>query len=534
MTSIRANAFVIFFAGLLVFTVGLNLQEIIGFESRFYLFALEMWGHGPSWFPTTYNQPYPDYTGAAIFLVYLVSKILGGVTKFTLVFPSAVMAALTLSITFLIGALHHRLWGIASVLFLLFTYAFVAQARTISLDQYVTAFTALSFYLLASADVLKKPHRIKWVFLLMILGFAFRGPMGLVIPAGVVCVYYLLEKDYKKFLIMGLISLVVLAGCVGLLLLVAKNSGGDLLMQNVMRSECFGRLCDVRTEPFTYYFKGALGSYAIAYPLAILVMLGLIVNFNYSSSTRFLQKILAWALIILIGLSIPADKKIRYILPMAPALALMCGYLFIVSRDRKYFYFLKNGFIWFCRIFPMIALGIVLYLHYHRPELVFPFQASVIAFIVLQILLILMLRREIFVFAVAVMAFLTTMIIVVEPINLNLNRARDFVMQVEQSRIEHHANLVFFHEFPDGLMIKYIINMPEKSETKFLQNNAELLRLKNPTFIVLTQENYQQLPKKIQKRFFLVFNNWLGRDQVVVLSNKKLTNKIAVRHRDAS
>ncbi len=63
MTSKRRallDAVIIFFTGLLLFTIGLPHQEIIGFESRFYLFALEMWRHGVSGFPTTYQNSYPD------------------------------------------------------------------------------------------------------------------------------------------------------------------------------------------------------------------------------------------------------------------------------------------------------------------------------------------------------------------------------------------------------------------------------------------------------------------------------------------
>ena len=42
------------------FTYGwLKPAEIIRFESRFYLFALEMWRHGISWFPTSYTIPIP-------------------------------------------------------------------------------------------------------------------------------------------------------------------------------------------------------------------------------------------------------------------------------------------------------------------------------------------------------------------------------------------------------------------------------------------------------------------------------------------
>ncbi len=48
---------------LVLFIVGNWHQAVIGFDSRFVLFAQEMLRHGPSFFPTTYGQPYADYLG---------------------------------------------------------------------------------------------------------------------------------------------------------------------------------------------------------------------------------------------------------------------------------------------------------------------------------------------------------------------------------------------------------------------------------------------------------------------------------------
>lgn len=203
MISTRTQALLIFFLGLILFTVELGPQEIMGFESRFYLFALEVWRHGPDWFPTTYHRPYPDYPGTATFLIYAFSKLIGKLNRFTAVFPSAAASALTLAITYLIGALHSRRLGLSAVLMLLFTLTFAEEARSISLDQFVTAVTVLCFYLVYSAQELKKPYRVAWIFPLFVLGFAFRGPLGLVIPTGVVCLFYLTAKKYPRFFCRG-------------------------------------------------------------------------------------------------------------------------------------------------------------------------------------------------------------------------------------------------------------------------------------------------------------------------------------------
>lgn len=519
MTSVRSQALFIFICGLVLFTIGLSSEEVIGFESRFYLFAQEMWRHGATWFPTTYQQPYPDYPGTATFIIYLCAKLCGGLSKFTAILPSAIAAAITLSVTYLIGSLHSRQWGIASVLFLLFTITFVAEARTISVDQYITAITTLCFYLVSSAQQFKKTQRIAWIFPLMVLGFAFRGPLGFVVPAGVVSIFYLIEKDFKHFFIFGLLSALLLGICCGGLLWLAHHVGGAGFMQSVLQTQFLGRMqSDVQTPPIYFYFIEPFGAYAAAYPIALLVLLGLLPNFRYSKTTKFLKKIVGWALIILIGLSIPGDKKMRYILPMAPALALICGYLFIVAKERKYFYFLKQLFVVFCFFFPLLCLIAVIHIHHHYPELLFSYHAVITVLVALMILTFLVQYRELFVFGAAVLAFMVMNVMVVEPINIGLNHTKDFVLQVEKLRQQNHAHLVFYHEDTDGLVIKYLINMPQEESLTFINTPAQLSKLKKPVLILVTEENYKLIPKKTAAKLHIVAHGYIGREPVVVIS----------------
>src|SRR5580765_6962882 len=85
---------------LLLFTLGLWAQPFIGFDSRFALFAQEMWRHGPSLFPTTYGAPYPDYPSTSTLLIWICSLPFGGVTRLSAVLPTAFAASLNLAITY--------------------------------------------------------------------------------------------------------------------------------------------------------------------------------------------------------------------------------------------------------------------------------------------------------------------------------------------------------------------------------------------------------------------------------------------------
>lgn len=520
MTSIRFQALLIFILGIILFTIGLGHEEIVGFESRFYLFALEMWRHGPSWFPTTYHMPYPDYPGTSTFLIYLVAKWMGELNKWVAVFPSACAAAITLAVTYLIGALHSRVWGICAVGFLLFTVVFVTEARSISLDQYITAVTVSCFYLMYSAKVLQKPERVKWIFLLWIVGFVFRGPLGLVIPTGVVCLFYLLEKEWKIFLKMAIVATLLLILCGSLMLGLAYQTGGNDFLQQVLQMQVLGRMHEMRTPSRSFYFIESMGAYAITYPLAVLVLPGVYFYFKKEKSSaeiRLILQCVGWVLIILLGMSIPADKKVRYILPIAPALALICGYLYVVG-ENKYFKALRRGLSVLCFFLPMIALGLLWFVHCDCPELRLFFTVSSGLLIMLQLAMIFCYRFPIVIFFAAVGVFLVTMISVVEPVKIYLNRARDFVLQAENFREQQHAALVFYREGRDGLVIKYLVNMPNEATPVFINEIGQLQEINRPAIIITTADNYAKIPQNITNSFVILFKKKLGREEMVVFS----------------
>lgn len=504
---------IIFLLGLFFFTIGLSSQEIIAFEARFYLFALEMWRHGASWFPTTYQHPYPDYPGTSTALIYLFSKLLGGLNKLTAVLPSAIASALTLSMTYLIGAKENPRYGWSAVFFLLMTLTFVAEARTISLDQYVTLITVCCFYFVCMK------HKTFLLFPLLILGFAFRGPIGIIIPAGVLCVCYLVDQEYKRFIIAGLIAAVSLVLCSFILLGLAYHVGDVSFVQDVLRMEVGSRLHDLKMPPFSFYFTESFGGYALTYPLAILIIMGCVKSLFTSRLTdvKLLRKCLVWVLIILIGMSIPADKKMRYVLPMAPALALICAYLFGGMQLNSYLRLMRAMVKDFCVIFPVIAVLALGYLYYTQRVTFLNYPAIISFFIVLQVLNILVRKQDILLLALAAMTFVMSNILMVETINLNANRTREFVLNVEQQRGPFHTPLVFFQEGTDGLPIKYLVNMPHEEVPLYLFQSDELSNLRKNTFVIVGKENMPHISHEIMKHFQIILIDKIGHDDVIVL-----------------
>lgn len=523
MKKLSFNSVIIFFGGLLLFLIGINGQEIIGFEARFYLFALEMYRHGVSLFPETYHQPYPDYPVSSTLLIYGLAKLLGHLSKLVAVMPSAIAASATLVVTYWIGLLHDKRWGLFAVFFLLLTNTFVMEARTISPDQYIVLVTTLSFYLIYSADRLHEVKRVWFVPLLFLVGFAFRGPIGLIVPAGVVCGYYFLDKNFKAFFLFGLLAFLSLLLASAILFGAAYEAGGVLFMQDVFRLQVSGRLQEADL-PWYFYFSESIGAYAIAYPLAFLVVVGLVREFfikNSSADIKFIQKLAGWALIIIIGLTIPAGKKIRYIMAFAPALALISAYLFVMPAVRaNYFNWLRRVVYYVCYFLPAMCQILLICAMYYAPPLLISsisFATVSCCYFLLQFLN--LNKDELVVIGVAAVTFVLTIVLIVEPINLALNRTQSFVDGVEAARVEQHAQLVFYHQAPDGMPIKYLVNAQSDEIPVFISTLDEMIKFKGKAFIVASEEDYVVIIKA-GKLFKILYKGSLGHEPVVVLKQE--------------
>lgn len=521
-------ALIIFFA-VFFFSYGLSTQEIIAFDARFYLFAQEMWRHGPTFFPTTYHLPYPDYPSLAVFFIYCFSLMAGELTKLSAVLPTIVMAVITLIATYCIGRLHDKRLGWGAVFFLLFTLLFVRSIRSISLDMAITSITTLVFYLFYSADHLQKKRRTLLFYPLIFLGFCFRGPLGLIIPAGVMCGYLMMTKQYKRLIHHGALSLLLLLTSVMVLLFLAYYTGGASFVKAVWQMEIAGRLNNPY-HPFYFYFVDSFGSGALAYPLALLVMGGIFYyrtkQYKLNQIEWLLSLLFVSSLIILLGLSIPDDKKARYILPMLPFCALIAAYL-VLPQKKFYFIYLKKIMTWFCFVFPNLALIALIVLKYYSLHIVdlaaIMFTPWLFIFTALSSLqfLVYFLAKEnntLYVLGVASFTFIIILIFIVEPIQLQLEAARHDVTIIEQSRINEDAQLVFYREGKDGLPIKYLINMPQYDAPLFLKTKNELTQLEANAYVVTSKEYQSDL--LADERYKKITEKKLGRVTVAVFKVK--------------
>ncbi|WP_332846899.1 ArnT family glycosyltransferase [Pseudomonas lactucae] len=484
---------------LLLFIAGSWHQAIIGFDARFVLFAQEMLRHGPGFFPTTYGQPYADYLATSTLMTWLLSVPLGEVTSLTAWLPTAVASATIVVLVYRLTAPYSQRWGLLSIAILLLSSTFISETRAVSLDQMLAAISLAVFYLGYAHDHFGKGKRLHWLCLLVLFGFAIRGPIGLVIPTGMLCSYYLINRQWRQLFSFGLLALALLAACVGLLLLMAKLSGGESFMQDVIRMQFLGRMDGSEgSSGVLYYFTSSVGNYALAYPLAVLVLVAMVVSGRRvpGPALQLVWYCAAAGLLVMVGLSIPQAKKARYVLPMLPMAAMIAAYPFQATHGRL-FAWLRGLMLAIWTLLPaLLVVGLLLARkRYPEPLSDLGWVFGVLG--VLQALTLLALflprARPMVPAFVAVLAVWGTYIAVVEPLEREVYDTRTFTLRVHEQVMQQHAPLVLHGLGKDAKAIKYMVNLDCDRVPLFTQQATDLKQLPGPAWLVMSQADYEGL-----------------------------------------
>lgn len=514
----------VFVTGVIIFAVGLP-DEFVGFQCRFGLFAKEMLWNGPTYFPTVYGQPYPDYPGTSTWLAYLGARIAGGVTPFVTTLPTILASAMVLAFTYSIGALRSRKWGLYAVFVMLFTYEFAADSRITALDQFTSLATVVCFWLVYSSFVLGKTRRLWLVPVMLAFGFAFRGPIGLAVPAAVTCSFYLWPLNIRRLITFAVVAVVTGGLCMAACLAAARAQGGQELVSRILASQAGERLTD-HAIPWYFYIVNGFTSYAMAYPLAIIVVVAAIWpnRHRIDPDHRLLCCLAVWAVVILGGMSIPAAKKARYLLPAIPAFSLMAAWVFACDEPDPFMRKVRDSLMGFFLWLPIglfLATLALLSLGYR-----FGLQAQMSLLIPAAALLLCaaaglfanfraIRHRQAIGMAVATTAFLLFLCGVAEPLAVAKGRSAVFASDVESIRKEKQGPLVFFRLGPDGEDIKYASNLDYPIHPSFISSVEAIGQLAPTAYIVASDKNYAALPKDLTDRCDVVARGNMGHKSCV-------------------
>lgn len=482
-----------------LFSAGVYQQAAIGFDSRFVLFAQEMLRHGPTVFPTTYGQPYADYSALSTLFIWVLSLPFGQVNSLSAWLPSAIAGAVIVTLMYRLLAPYSPRWALLSIALMLMTNTFVTEVRAVSQDLMLAALAFAVFYLGYAADHFSAPRRWLLIFALLLLGFAVRGPIGLVVPTGMLCSYWLLNRQWQRLFGFGLTAAVLLAASVGMLLWLAESRGGPLFMQDVVRMQFLGRMDGSEgVSGSLYYFTGSLGNYALAYPLALLVLAAVWLPHQRQAgpALRLLQYCTAAALIVMVGLSIPQAKKARYLLPMLPMAAIIAAYPFQVAGGRVFVWLrgLMQG-VWL--LTPCVLIGVLLYAHRRFSEQLTSITSMLIILAALQVIALATLfrprwRAQTLAFC-AVLALWSVYILVFEPVERRLYDTQTFSRAAFALVQNDPAPLVLHGMGKDAKAIKFMVNIDEDLQPVFTESIQELEQLQLPAWLMMDARDYRAL-----------------------------------------
>ena len=497
--ALRRQSLIAGLLAFLLFIAGVYGQAPIGFDSRFVLFAQEMLRHGPSVFPTTYGEPYADYSALSTLFIWLLSLPFGTVNSLTAWLPSALAGAVIVTLMYRLLAPSSVRWAVVSIALLMLTSTFITETRAVSQDLMLAAVAFSVFYLGYAHDHFAASRRWPLVFVLLLLGFGVRGPIGLVVPTGMLCSYYLLDRQWSRLLTFGVLASLLLAACVRLLLWLAEVSGGPAFRQDVIRMQFMGRMDGSEgVSGSLYYFTSSLGNYALAYPLALLALAAAWLSKprQRGPALRLVQYCAAAGLIVMLGLSIPQTKKARYLLPMLPMAAIIAAYPFQVVHGRV-FAWLRVAMQGLWLLIPALLIVLLWVAKRRFPESLTDLTPVMIVLGLLQLAALSRLwlprwRTEVLAFC-AVLAVWAAYALVFEPVERRLYDTRTF-SQAALARIhEHPAPLVLHGMGKDAKAIKFMVNVEQDLQPLFTETTQALEALKGPAWLMMDRSDYQAL-----------------------------------------
>ncbi len=517
----------ILIAGIICFSSFLP-NDYLGLDDRYAVFAQEMLRNGPTFFPTSYGKPYPDYPATTTLMTYFASLPGGRVTPFTATIPTAIASALILMLIFRIGAIHSLRWGLAGVGFLLLTKTFISLSRCVSPDQFVSMFTALGFYIIYSADMSGNNRRLFWIPFVFAGGFLVRGPIGLIIPAAVVCTYCLMDKKLKLFSTMALSAVLSMVLCSAGLLSAAKYQGGDAFMNDVIQMQVMGRLYE-KGHGILYYFSESFYKYAICYPAAIITI---IIFWNKiwkreESEYRLLAKLIIWAFIVLIGMSIVSAKKERYILAAMPALALISGWLINGEKDEVRAFKLKQAFLRLCKFIPALACICVVAIGYFNllnTEINWHVASMLTGILAIGVWVadkhLKSEINEILKMGAGVLTLLILIINISEPYACAIEESRPFVEKVISMQEKRPGRIVLYQLVRDGEALKFLAIYEKPVYPQFIDKAEEITSCRPGSYIIVAEKAFKQLPEKVKTFMTIAYKGKLDGDEYLVLLRK--------------
>lgn len=468
----------LFGGAVLIFLCGLSSIEIIQIDTRFGLFVREMnFASILKPYPFLYGEAYCDYSSLPVYLMFLASKLTGSVSQLSLALPSALGCALLVVMTYRIGQrmLSVR-FGIMGALLTLCSFEFINMARLASIDVYPALLAAVAFEHTFFACRDRRKMRSWLLFVLLAAGYFFRGPIGTVIVGAAVIAAALPFNDVKQLLRLGATAALALLAAMAVYFAWTAAVFSPDFFGRVLYDQLFGRMSSSRW--FGYYFWNGAGSYAITLPMALIALGGYYYRYRMKLFQRSesldritFQALSCYFLLIIVGMSIPGTKHLRYIVGVLPPAGLLAAYVLANPQELYFFVRLRRLFFVLARWLPAaVLLGLIgfqaILLYCARLKAYLP-ESLVLdgIFWALPLLLLLTLvslrnKNEIFNLAAVAVSFAVIHLAMIEPVEQSLQRTAISAGDFETVRPVGKV-LYFYGLGPDGDENKYMLHVKE-------------------------------------------------------------------------
>ena len=207
---------------------------------------------------------------------------------------------------------------------------------------------------------------------------------------------------------------------------------------------------------------------------------------------RLLLALVVWMLVILVGMSIPATKKARYILPMAPAVALLAAFPVRVLVESRAWSLLWRVTALFLRLLPLLFLVILPFLPplLARRGIDLTLNLWSLALVLLPLVWLAWRggneRNEpIRHFLIATTVVVAIHLLLLEPFHWKKQTSAGFVHQVEALRARERAELGFFRLGADGAAVVYLVNADTGDRPRFFTSRPDSRQLSRPLLLVM-------------------------------------------------
>ncbi|MDO9124039.1 MAG: glycosyltransferase family 39 protein, partial [Deltaproteobacteria bacterium] len=309
---------------------------------------------GGDWILMHFNgKMYADKPPLFFWLIALSSALWGGLTSFSVRFPSAVFGTLTVLLTFsLAKRLYSHRTGFISGLVLATSAEFAYLSTRANIDATLTFFTTASLFCffkwykntaphpsplpvgereeLTGNRVLKgskRPFIIYGFYIGMALATLAKGPVGFILPLLVSLIYLIIQKDWNGIkrmkLIQGMILfiIIVLAWYLPALLKGGKEYFNETIMLHTVDRFAKG---SSHIRPFYYYLYNFPADF-----LPWIFFLPAAIAYGFSGGRAGIKReflfLFVWFVVIFIFFSFSKGKRGVYLLPLFPAVSLIVG-----------------------------------------------------------------------------------------------------------------------------------------------------------------------------------------------------------------